>query len=197
MPRVEVRPSGRQTQVRLGRTRTVSRRVAAPGASPIQQKARPFAGRALVWCGRCQDAPPRRIRRCGASEPSAEWDPRAAHHRRIRAGPTVCTSEAARLHRTEHGRIEPRYDARLIEGPRDGVRVTVASLPQGGPVEVLSVHEDDLGVYLLAGYPDLGGSLPYRWVTWAEAAGLRTWLRFGRARRQAPPVGSHQGRPLG
>ncbi len=101
------------------------------------------------------------------------------------------------MDQTVHGRSEPTYEARFIEGPRAGTRATVASLPEGGPVEVLRVQGDDLGVYLLAGYPDLGGSLPYRWITWAEAAGLRTWLRFGRAARRTPRADPHQGRPLG
>ena len=101
------------------------------------------------------------------------------------------------MHRTERGRIEPRYEARLIEGPRNGARVKVVGLPDGGPVEMLPAREDESGVYLLAGYPDLGGSLPYRWITPAEAAGLRTWLRFGRAARPAPAGDPDQGRPLG
>jgi len=80
--------------------------------------------------------------------------------------------------RDRHGRA---YNARLLGGPRDGTRVKVAGLPDEGPVEVLPVPEDERGVYLLAGYPDLGGTLPYRWLTRADAAWLRKWLRLGRA----------------
>ncbi len=111
----------------------------------------------------------------------------------VRIGPpgALKTPPPSRVHRQHTGgssvqpttqdRHERTYDARLLDGPRGGTRVKVVGLPEGGPVEVLPVHEDERGVYLLAGNPDLSGTLPYRWLTRAEAAALRKWLWLGRA----------------
>ena len=79
-----------------------------------------------------------------------------------------------------------RYEARLLDGPLAGARVSVNSLPGGDPLDTLPIASEQGGVYLLAGLAPLRGYLPYRWVSSEEWAGLRRWLRLGRARRATP-----------
>jgi len=66
----------------------------------------------------------------------------------------------------------PSFDARLHGGPHQGTRRRVAALPSGQPTEFLSSHDDDRGLYLLAGAPDSAGVLPFWWMTWTAAAVL-------------------------
>ena len=73
-----------------------------------------------------------------------------------------------------------RYEALLLDGPRDRTRVSLSSLPSGDPVETVPVQGNRQGAYVLAGTQNLAGITPYRWVTREEWAGLRRWLRFGR-----------------
>lgn len=87
-----------------------------------------------------------------------------------------------------------RYQALLVDGPRDRTRLSLLTLPDGDPVEAFAVQENPRGAYVLAGNPNLLGTTPYRWVTTEEWTGLRRWLRFGRRTRQAGKVTS--GTPL-
>ena len=89
------------------------------------------------------------------------------------------TAEVARLRGATRGQVSQRYEARLLDGPRDGMRVTVSCRPDGGPLDVPPVRGDRHGAYVLAGYPGPLGTLPYRWVTKEEWAALRRWLPFG------------------
>ncbi len=70
------------------------------------------------------------------------------------------------------------FDARLHGGPHDGARTRVPALPSRQPTEFLSTHDDDRGLYLLAGAPDSAGVLPFWWMTWAAAA-ILTSLPLG------------------
>ena len=81
---------------------------------------------------------------------------------------------------TPSDRPLPSFDARLHGGPHEGTRTRVAALPSGQPTEFLSSHDDDRGLYLLAGAPDSVGALPYWWMTWTAAAVLAS-LRPGLA----------------
>ena len=71
---------------------------------------------------------------------------------------------------TLHDQPPRLFDARLHGGPHEGTRTRVAALPSGQPTEFLSSHDDDRGLYLLAGAPDSAGVLPFWWMTWKEAA---------------------------
>ena len=87
---------------------------------------------------------------------------------------------------TEGGADRRRYEARLLDGPLAGTHVQVESRPGGDPQDMLRINGVQRGAYVLAGLSSSGGRLPYRWVTPEEWAGLRRWLRFGRAGRDTP-----------
>ena len=82
-----------------------------------------------------------------------------------------------------NGRDERRrYEARLLDGPLAGAHVLVSSLPGGDPLDVLPIDGERRGAYVLAGLASIRGYIPYRWVTPEEWAGLRRWLRLGKAK---------------
>ncbi len=76
------------------------------------------------------------------------------------------------------------YEARMLDGPLAGVRVHVDARTSADPLDTLPIAGERQGAYVLAGLASKGGSLPYRWVTSREWAGLRRWLRFGKAGRE-------------
>jgi hypothetical protein len=83
------------------------------------------------------------------------------------------------LRSVTHGWSSQTYEVLLRDGPRDGTQVTVPSLPDGEPPDVLPVSRGPQGAYVLAGNPNPRGITPYRWVTREEWAGLKRWLRLG------------------
>jgi hypothetical protein len=56
------------------------------------------------------------------------------------------------------------YRARLRGGPDDGCDMEVAALPGGEPPDFFAADDEDSGTYVLAGLPNLDGSMPYWWI---------------------------------
>lgn len=64
------------------------------------------------------------------------------------------------------------YRARLRGGPDDGSAVEVEALSDGEPPDFIGAGDEELGMYVLAGLPNLDGSMPYWWI--AAPNGLTT-----------------------
>jgi hypothetical protein len=56
------------------------------------------------------------------------------------------------------------FRARLRGGPEDGRAVELEALADGEPPDCFAATDDESGMYVRAGLPNLDGSMPYWWI---------------------------------